>query len=375
MEVERSVVLLVDDDASTREFVGSILGPRSEVLQAEGVSEGVRHLEGGRVDLVLLDLMMPDIDGYEGCRLIKARAKARGEYLPVLLLTALKTQEDRNQGLEAGADDFLSKPIDPTELVLRVQTFLRLRWHDRLLRHQILAMRAADALKDDLVSLLVHDIRNPLSGISSVLESMTESPIDERWQEDINLAVIASAEVREILEDILHVKRFESGKLELTREPFVVNQMVAGAMASLDGAARARTVHIVNVSGPNGPTVYADRKMLRRALENLLSNAIRYSPPGGEVRVVVKEAAGVVEIEVIDSGLGVPDLFKTELFKKFGSVEAASGGVRRGFGLGLYMVDMVARAHGGLATVRDHKGGGTIFGITVPQRSGAAEVH
>jgi two-component system cell cycle response regulator len=91
VELERSVVLPVDDDASTRELVGSILGPRNEVLEAEGMSAGVRHVESGRVDLVLLDVVMPDIDGYEGCRLIKAHAKARGEYLPVLLLTALKT--------------------------------------------------------------------------------------------------------------------------------------------------------------------------------------------------------------------------------------------------------------------------------------------
>lgn len=375
MEPDRSVVLLVDDDASTRELVGSILGARNEVLEAGGISEGVRQLEGERVDLVLLDVMMPGMNGYEGCRLIKAEARARGEYLPVLLLTALNTQEDRIEGLEAGADDFLSKPINRVEVLLRVQAFLRLRWQKRLLRHQIVAMRAADALKDDLVSLLVHDLRNPMSGITGVLESMTASTIDERWRGDVDMAVLASGEVREILEDILHVRRFESGTLELTREPVKVDQVVAGAVASLGGAARARTVRIVNVSGPTGPTVSADRKLLRRALENLLSNAIRYSPPGGEVQVVVKETAGVVEIEVIDSGLGVPDLFKKELFKKFGSIEAASGGVRRGFGLGLYMVDLVARAHGGHATVRDHGGGGTIFGIAVPREAGAAAVH
>jgi signal transduction histidine kinase len=369
VELERSVVLVVDDDISTRELVGSILGGRNEVLQAEGISAGLRHLESGRVDLVLLDVMMPDMVGYEGCRLIKAHATARGEYLPVVLLTALKTQEARNRGLEAGADDFLSKPIDRTELVLRVQTFLRLRWHERVLQHQILAMRAGDALKDDLVSLLVHDARNPLSGITGVLEGMTGSTIDEGWREEVDLAVIAGAEVREILEDILHVKRFESGALEIIREPVEVNLMVASAVASMGGAARARTVHIVRVPGPTAPTVSADRKLFRRALENLLSNAIRYSPPGGEVRVVVKESAGLVEIEVIDSGIGVPDVFKKELFKKFGSVEAASGGVRRGFGLGLYMVDLVARAHGGKATVRDRGGGGTIFGIAVPRGS------
>jgi signal transduction histidine kinase len=112
--------------------------------------------------------------------------------------------------------------------------------------------------------------------------------------------------------------------------------------------------------------------LLQRALENLLSNAIRYSPPEGEVRVVVNDVAGAVEIDVADSGVGVPELFKKELFKKFGSVEAAGGGIRRGFGLGLYMVDLVAKAHGGQATVRDREGGGTVFRIAMPGPPGGA---
>lgn len=169
------------------------------------------------------------------------------------------------------------------------------------------------------------------------------------------------------MEDILHVKRFESGALELAREQVPVNLIIDRAMTSLGGAARARAVRIVCAPGSPALTLSVDRKLLQRALENLLANAIRYSPPGGEVRVVVKEAAGAVEIEVTDRGIGVPDLFKKELFKKFGSVEAASGGVRRGFGLGLYMVNLVARAHSGQATVRDREGGGTVFGIVVPR--------
>ena len=375
VELERSVVLCADDDASTRELVGSILAFDHEVVGAETISEALRHIESRRIDLVLLDVMMPESDGYQGCRLIKAETQARGQYLPVLLVTALTKQEERNQGLEAGADDFLTKPIDRVELLLRVQTFVRLGWQRRILRQQLLALQAADVLKDDLVSLLVHDLRNPLSGITGILESMTRSTIDESWREDINLAVTASGEAREILEDILHVKQFESGALELTREPVDVNLVVADAVAALEGAARARTVRIVTVPGPATSTVSADKKLLRRALENLLSNAIRYSPPGGLVRVAVIEAAGAIEIEVIDSGAGVPDRFKKELFKKFGSVEAASGGVRRGFGLGLFMVDLVVRAHGGHTTVRDHGGGGTIFGIAVPRRGGALEAH
>ena len=366
MESVPPVILVIDDDLSTREVVGSILRPRYEVLQAAGVREGLRHIESGRVDLVLLDVMMPETDGYEGCRQMKDQATARDEYIPILLLTVLNTQADRNRGLEAGADDFLSKPINRVELHLRVQAFVRLRWHERLLRHQIQALRSADALKDDLVALLIHDLRNPLCGITSLLEAMSESTIDETWRVDVDLAVTAGAELKDILEDLLHVKRFESGTFELRRALVDVSQVVADAATSMRSTARVRCVQIVSAPDPTGPTVSADNKLLRRAVQNLLSNAIRYSPMSGEVLVSVKHTAQAVEIEVADRGPGVPELFKKELFKKFGSVEAAAGGIRRGFGLGLYMVELAAKAHGGSATVRDREGGGTIFGIVVP---------
>lgn len=366
MDAERTVVLLIDDDLSTRQLIGNVLRPQHDVLEAASVREGLLHINSARVDLVLLDVMMPETNGYEGCRLIKEQAAAGGEYIPVLLLTSLNAQADRNQGLEAGADDFLSKPINREELLLRVRTFVRLRWHERLLRHQIEALRGADALKDDLVALLIHDLRNPLCGITGLLESMSESAIDERWREDVDLAVTASGELKDILEDILHVKHFEAGVFELRREPVDLSQLVVDAAASMKGAARVRCVEIVTVPSPGVKTVSADKKMMRRAVQNLLSNAIRYSRAQGEIRVTVKEAAQAVEIEIADSGPGVPDIFKKELFKKFGSVEGAAGGVRRGFGLGLYMVELAARAHGGKARVRDGENGGSIFAIVLP---------
>jgi len=123
------------------------------------------------VDLVLLDVMMPQMSGMDVCRIIK-RAAGEGAYVPVLLLTALGAQEDRNRGLAAGADDFLTKPVDRHELLLRVRSFIKLRLQDELIRHQLDELRALDALKDDLVSLMVHDLRNPLSGLVGFLDVM-----------------------------------------------------------------------------------------------------------------------------------------------------------------------------------------------------------
>lgn len=367
MEPEQPVVLLIDDDARNRALVRECLRGRYVLLEAESTRQGLALIEAQPVDLVLLDVMMPEINGYEGCRQLKAWAKARGEYLPVLLVTSMSGQEDRNHGLQAGADDFLAKPVNRHELSLRVQTFLKLRHQERLLHFQIDALKSADALKDDLVSLLVHDLRNPLSGITGILDAMSGNVADADLREDLRLAVDASGKLREILEDILHVRRFESGALELERQRLDADLVLRDAISSVTGAARACDVRLTCARSSGDPWIQADPKLVRRALENLLSNAIKYSPRGGVVTASVADAAEGVEIQIGDRGAGVPERFKNQLFKKFGSVEAARGEARRGFGLGLHLVDLVATAHGGRAMVRDREGGGTVFGIFLPR--------
>lgn len=368
VEPAKPIVLLVDDDARNRALVRGFLRDRYEILEAETMGAGLRFIDSGPIDLVLLDVMMPgEHNGYEGCRLIKNRAQARDEYIPVILVTALGEQEDRNRGLEAGADDFLTKPINPRELKLRVRTFLQLRRQERLLHEKIGELKTADGLKDDLVSLLVHDLRNPLGGLTSMLDFMSAAVSDENQRANLELAVAAGDDLREILEDMLHVRQSEAGALDLTRELVDTDLVLADAIASISGTARAREVRIARLAGKSHHCVQADKKLVKRAMENLLSNAVKYSPPGAEVSASVTDVDGGIEIIVSDRGCGVPEAFKSELFKKFGSVEAARGNVRRGFGLGLHMVNLVATAHGGRALVRDREGGGTVFGIFLPR--------
>ena len=180
-------------------------------------------------------------------------------------------------------------------------------------------------------------------------------------------AVSAGENLRDILEDILHVRQSESGMLEPRLERLDADDVLADAIAAVAGTARTRRIQLARVAGAADPHVEADRKLVKRAFENLLSNAIKYSPSGAEVWACVFEVPGGVSVEIADSGAGVPEPFKAELFKKFGSVEAARGDVRRGFGLGLHLVSLVASAHGGRAFVRDREGGGTIFGLFLPR--------
>ena len=376
---DRASLLVVDDEPANRALLRAYLDAHYEVHEAVDGAHALGMLAREAVDLVLLDVMMPRVSGFDVCRLIKQATKDR-RYQPVILLTGLATQEDRNQGLSVGADDFLTKPVDRDELLLRVKTFVTLRQQDerirrqlrevneedRVIRRQLAELQALDSLKDDLVSMMVHDLRNPLSGIKGFLDVFQSAVDDQELHEDAVTALRASERLREILDDMLRLRMLESGTVHLHRELVVADALVRDAVTSMSGAARARQVVISHVLGPSQVAFAGDRKLLLRAVENLLSNALKYSPHGGVVEAAVRWSDSEVEIEVADRGVGISDDLKQHLFEKFGSVEAARGEERRGIGLGLYLVRLVAKAHGGRALVRDREGGGTAFALLLP---------
>ena len=358
----RSCILVVDDEARNRALLRGFLSGSWDVIEAAGGRAALETLQRTRVDLVLLDVMMPELDGFEVCRLIKA--EPREEFLPVVLVTALGEQEDRNRGLEAGADDFLHKPVDRRELMLRVRGLLRLREQERVIRAQVDELRRLQALKDDMVSLLVHDLRNPLAGVLSMLELALETPRDAQLSADLQRALHSAETLRKALDETLQVRLLEENALVARRTPASLEACIGAAVATVEPVARRRGVKLSwEVEGDEMAPF--DQRLLQRSIENLLSNALKYSPGGGAVDCTAQSHQGFVEIAVSDSGPGVPDALKSVLFQRFGSVEAQSGKQRRGFGLGLYLVKLVAAAHDGDVSIHDREGGGAVFRLRI----------
>jgi two-component system, sensor histidine kinase and response regulator len=360
-DVPRSTVLVVDDEQRNRILTRAILRDH-DVLEASGAEEAYGLLEREHVDLVLLDVMMPSIDGFTACREIKRRHAE--PFLPVILLTALGDQDHRNEGFEAGADDFLSKPVDRRELQLRVRAFLRLRHQDDLIRRQLEELRRLDRLKDDLAALIVHDLRNPLSGLDGFLQVMRNvAPGTDR--EMIDWALLAARNLRDTVEDMLKVRAMEESALHLAIHRKSLRKIAQQAADSLRGDAEVRglaiAVHGDDVEYP------VDETLMRRAVENLIANALRYTRSGSNVEVSLAAQEKEIVIDVDDRGPGISDELKTELFKKYGSVETRTGQARRGNGLGLYLVRLTAEAHGGHVAALDREGGGTTFRISLPR--------
>lgn len=366
----RAVVLVVDDQVQNRILLRAHLGDRYVVREAIDGAAALEILRRETIDLVLLDVMMPHMSGFALCRVIKQRPD--GQYLPVILLTALGQHEDRITGLAAGADDFLTKPVNKDELLLRVQTFVRLRQQDarircqlaelaerdRLIGGQLEELQALDSLKDELVSLLVDDMRNPLGGITGFLDGLENGSTqtqEHNLRAEARTALEASDTLRETLDDILQVRLLENGTVHMHRELVEANALIRDAISAVDGAARARQIEIApDVDASDLPLV-ADRKLVRRAIESLLATALKYSAAGGSVSAVARRNGDDIEFEIVDRGTRQPQPLTDEFLQ------------RPAAGLALYLVKLVASAHGGRSSVRARADGGTAFSFSVPR--------
>ncbi len=348
-------ILVVDDEPTNRTLARAVLEGSYAVSEAASVAEALAAHAAEPADLVLMDVMMPGTSGIEGCRRFKALQEPY--FLPVILLTALSEQDDRNLGLAAGADDFISKPFDRRELKLRIAAFLRIRRQAREIREQLCMLEELSALKDDLVSLLVHDLRNPLAAAMMVAETMRLHGVAP---DDTAAIVRACRRMESLVDQILTVRQLEEGGAEARLEEGAVLPIAAAAMETLSATAEARGV-AVKLSGDRELRARIDGDLVRRALENLLGNALRHAPRDTSVDVAIANEGGRLRVSVADRGPGVPTNFSERVFEKFGTVGACRAGGRMGFGLGLYLVRLVAGVHGGHAKVENRPGGGAIF--------------
>ncbi|HEY1101676.1 MAG TPA: response regulator [Myxococcota bacterium] len=360
----RERILVVDDEARNRALVRAVLGKSYDVVEAGDAYEAYNVLDNDDIDLVLLDVMMPGTSGVAALPEIKKRS-ARHGYLPILMLTALAEQDDRNAALLAGADDFLIKPFNQRELLLRVQAFLRLRAQDLTIRRQRDDLEKVIALKDDLFGLLVHDLRNPLTSVIAMLTMLKDEATSPQAVEDAVAGLVAARRVGDVIEDILQLIALEAGQIQLLWSQVQMATICSEAVDTLKGAARDRHIAL-NVQGDASARV--DRQLLRRALENLIANAVRHAPRDSAIDVVIADKPDNILICVNDRGPGVPEDRKRSLFSKFGIAKSVEQNTRRSYGFGLYLVDLVARAHHGSTNVVDRDGGGASFQLALPRQ-------
>ncbi len=307
-------VLVVDDNEQNRALARAILEEEGyRVLLASGGEEGLRRCQEHPPDCVLLDVRMPGMDGFATCK--RLRELPGGAETPILFLTAQRDLDTFDAALRAGGDDFLTKPVRPTELVLRVQAALKLRRAYESNREYVdLVRRQRDDLirlqlqKERLMSFIVHDLKNPVSNIDLQAQLLQRDRLSERARE-------AGAGIREevrslmrLLLNLLDISKSEEGRLVPLRSELELEPLLGEVFEALQIRARDKQITLrthVEVSA-----VYADRDLLRRVLENLLENGLRHAPTNSEVVVSVRSGVDSIELRVADQGTGVPEALR-----------------------------------------------------------------
>lgn len=360
-------ILVVDDQASNRELFRDLLeaGGHRVSLASDGL-EGIRLAHETSPDVILLDVSMPGIDGLEACRRLKADPVTT--VIPVLLVTALAHREHRLAGVEAGANDYITKPIDSADLVLRVRNALHVRSLYKEVSARYERLKDLESLRDSLVHMLVHDLRTPLLGIRLYLELLrdgTRTPTSaEELEELVGEAENVTTRMTDMVNDLLDASRLEGGAMPLERKPADLVAITVEAVGTV--TARGHGGH-VEVSGATSLQVDVDTGVILRVLVNLIRNAVDFSPKERPVQVRVTENGTGAHVEVQDDGPGIPAEYHEKIFEKFGQVDAARKHVVHSSGLGLTFCRLAVQAHGGAIGVKSEVGHGSTFWFSVPK--------
>ncbi len=372
MPVAPKCILLVDDDPRNLMVLEArleILG--HELVSANGGQDAIAKFDARPPDLVLLDLVMPGTDGLGVLAHIRKRECHR--HIPVVLVTAHSEREHRLRGLQAGADEFLEKPIDGPILLARVQTLLKLKEsHDELhasrdsLAHRNALLERLQREQRELVQFIVHDLKTPLSVISANLE-WSQDNVGAASVDELREALADShggvLQLRAMIEDLLSVSRLEDSTFPLQPELISIGEMFKPLMASYGRRAQQRSVNL-NPLPAMDCKVWADPILLRRVLENILDNSLRYTPARGHVAVAMR-ASDPIEIEISNDGPPIAPEDRERIFEKFarGRAETPLAGSA---GLGLYFCKRAIEAHGGRIRVLQTEHWPTSFLIQLP---------
>ncbi len=377
---QRSTILVVDDTPQNLALMRDLLEADYTVKLAPNGERALKIARAQPPDLILLDIMMPDLDGYEVCRRLKADPQT--EDIPVIFLTAKTETEDEQLGFALGAADYITKPISPPIVLARVKAHVLFKLaRDALERRNredkqrfelaLSQQMELNQLKSTFVAMTTHEFRTPLTSIlvsQSVLRNYSERlPQSER---DSLLDSIESAVKRmvQMLDQVLVIGKADAQLLSFNPKPVnllalceqLCNEAIAGQALRGDGTT---TEVAFNAQLPSY-NVLADEKLLRHILGNLLSNAIKYSPHAAQAQFSARHEGHAVTFEVSDQGIGIP---AEDLPNLFGNFHRASNvGDIPGTGLGLAIVKRAVESHGGSINVESQPGNGTRFTVRLP---------
>ncbi|MBM3270012.1 MAG: hybrid sensor histidine kinase/response regulator [Candidatus Sericytochromatia bacterium] len=356
MRDQRPRVLAIDDNEDNLALLEGVLDSCDLTLAGSGPA-GLEIARSSHPDLILLDIQMPGMDGFSVLQAL--RADDRTARIPVVLLTAAyRDAESIARGLELGAAEYLTKPIQAEELRVRVGAVLRSTASERELAR----------LRRDFSSMLLHDLRTPLESVRLAVSLLGGQAPEDRRKELVAMANGGLIEVVDLVEGLIEGYRLDEGELVLDRRDVNISQLAAAIVSRFALIAKQRQMRILPEIAPPDLRAYADERILRRVLNNLVGNALKYAEPG-DIRVRAVIEGRRLKVEVIDSGPGMEPEVRDRAFDRFFHQGRRRDKHQGGFGLGLAFCKQAVEAHGGEIGIDSAQGRGTRVWLFLPCRN------
>jgi two-component system sensor histidine kinase/response regulator len=365
-------VLVVDDNEMNRDLLAGVLerGSYRSVTAADGHA-ALRIINEQPIDLVLLDVNMPLMSGYEVCERLKADERTAD--IPVIFISALDETDNIVKGFDVGGGDYITKPFKYREVLARVEGQLTMYWQKRQIEAMMEKERnhhhMLDEMRKQFIGSATHDLKNPIFIISGYMDMLERIPVileSERAQNYISAMRRGVSKMNNLVRDMLDLLQLEHG-VEMDKVNYVFTSFVRESVQDTPLRAQEKGVSFT-VDVPDDKTLITiDPKRMNRVMDNLVSNAIKYTPEGGSVFVTASIEDDRFTIEVADNGLGIPDEALPHLFTPFQRVETEEHMAQEGTGLGLSIVKAIVEQHDGQVTVQSVLGKGSTFRVDLPR--------
>ena len=368
-------VLIVDDTIANVLLLKVLIGNQKyRIVTAGNGMEALQAVEKESPDLILLDIMMPDLDGYEVIKHLKADPVTQD--IPVIFLTALHNPEDIVKGFKLGASDYVSKPFNHEELITRVTHHIYLAAAQRTIMQQRDELQATVDARDKMYSVIAHDLRSPIGTLKRVfnmlLMNLTPEQIGEENLEMVTMGNNITESTFMLLDTLLKWTKSQTGRMNSVFQEVDISEVVVFASKMSDLVAQVKSISVeYDIPGPI--SVNCDVDMVKTIMRNLMSNAIKYTPDGGKIIISAGRTGERVWMQVDDNGIGIPPEDRPRIFERFYRVDKARSRQSGGTGLGLSIAKWIVDRHGGWFEVVSREGVGTRISFLLPTAPASAE--
>lgn len=364
--MKKSLILIVDDNPLNIQVLGALLKRDDlEIAVATNGERAIAIAKSKLPDLILLDIMMPVMDGYQVCQILKTDEETKD--IPIIFLTAKIEESDVLKAFDLGAVDYLKKPFNPSELIARVNTHLKLKHYLVDIEEKNLKLEQLNKDKNEFLGIAAHDLKNPIFSISLLASFLRDEEVSPNDVKSFSNDIVATSErMLELIKNLLDINSIEQGRVNFTPQYYNLADIAASSIENYKTRAQNKdiSIHFESLNYPFD--IFVDLNSCYQILDNLISNAIKYTPSGKNVfvNVYADNDGGVFKIR--DEGPGFTEDDKTKLFGKFARLSAQPTGKEHSTGLGLSIVKKYVEMNNAMIWVDSTPGSGSTFYVKFP---------